>query len=224
MTRSSHLPNDRKQSRSWELLNEARNGDTVAMSRLMRYYQRYLFRIANREFPRTLQGRVGPSDVVQDTLLKLQLCLAKFSGRSEVQLRMWLRRILRNNMESTRRFHMSLRRDVARDRNLRHGRPLRQVPTPSRLSLQEETASVLFKLIGKLPPLQQQILYLRHAKGLTFPEIGQLLDRSDDATRMLWSRVIRDLQKQFGEILSLDIPDVARFMEKDLLRGVARNE
>lgn len=219
MARPTRSLNDLKESRSWELLKEARNGNAVAMSRLVRYYQRYLFEIANREFPRTLRGRVGPSDIVQDTLLKLQLCLSKFSGRSEVQLRMWLRRTLRNNLENTRRFHMSLRRDVARDRRLRYGRPLCQEPTPSRLSIQEETASALFTLIGKLPPLQQEVLYLRHAKGLTFPEIGQLLERSDDATRMLWIRVIRELQRQFEEVFSTDVPQVAKFMGNNSLGG-----
>jgi len=183
------------------LIDGAREGDAVAMARLIRRYYPYLMRIANREFPRRLRGRIGPSDIVQDALLKLQTCFAKFSGASEPQLRMWLRRTLRNCMENARRHHTSLRREVARDRDVQELQKVPRGKSPSRQLLRRELTGAVVDALYAMPPLQQQVLYLRHCEARSFAEISALLNKSPDATRMIWWRGLQFLREQFTDSL-----------------------
>jgi len=202
---------------SWGLLRGARQGNAVAASRLMRHYHEYLLRIANREFPRRLRNRVAPSDMVQDTLVRLQHSLRAFSGRSEPEIRMWLRRTLLNNIESTRRHHSSLKREIARDRCLHDMESLLTETTPSDDALRNDADGVLARILRELPPVHRQVLYYRHAEKLSFPQIGQRINRSADATRMLWSRAIRTLAAQAQDLPDLDIVGFWKGLSRDVL-------
>ena len=65
----------------------------------------YLLFLARREFPERLQGKLGPSDVVQQTLLEACRDLDQFRGESSAELAGWLRRILCNTLIDAIRKH-----------------------------------------------------------------------------------------------------------------------
>ena len=200
------------QDAEWErLLDAARRGSGAARELLMARYRPYLQRVAAEDFPQQLQGRVSPSDVVQDAFVKLQTCMARFEGRSEPQFRMWLRRIVRNELENTRRYHMSQRREVARDCSAKGLAFARVDSTPSQIAMRQEVASALRSFFGEMSSLYQRIIFLRHRKEMSFAEISREVNRTPDAVRMMWWRAVEILRAHFGDQSSsaVDLGDQA---------------
>lgn len=74
--------------------------------------------------------------------------------------------------------------------------------TPEVSALRQETYTELRAHVASLPELQQNILRLRFAHGLTCSEIAQRLNKSHAAIRVMLSRslnLLRDSYQQRGE-------------------------
>src|SRR5215470_13680691 len=61
-------------------------------------YRGYLRALAQIELGRRLQGKVDPSDIVQQSLLEAHQDLAALKGKTEAELVAWLRTILTRNL------------------------------------------------------------------------------------------------------------------------------
>ncbi|MGH9678075.1 MAG: sigma factor, partial [Candidatus Acidiferrum sp.] len=64
-------------------------------------YREYLLLLARTHMADGLRGKVDPSDVVQEAMLKAHKAIAQFRGQNEQQLAAWLRGILANTMANT---------------------------------------------------------------------------------------------------------------------------
>jgi RNA polymerase sigma-70 factor, ECF subfamily len=189
-----------------EALAAARRGSREALGRLLEDCRNYLLLISNREVGADLAGKVGPSDVVQDSLLEAQRDFGRFPGNSPGDLRLWLRRILLNNLvNAARGFRDTAKRDVAREV------PLAEVPadellratggggpTPSRVAAASEEARRVEQALEQLPEPYRDVIRLRHQEGLPFEAIARRLGRTEPATRKLWARAVRQLREQMG--------------------------
>ena len=78
----------------------------------------YLLFLARREFPERLQGKLGPSDVVQQTLLEACRDLDQFRGESSAELAGWLRQILANQVRKAVLYFGRDKRKVTRERSI----------------------------------------------------------------------------------------------------------
>ncbi len=61
------------------------------------------------------------------------------------------------------------------------------VPSPESLYLEQERLTQLYDLMKELPPVQRQVLYMR-LEGLSFRQIGEALDRSENWARVTFFR------------------------------------
>src|SRR5262245_42002691 len=76
------------------LLDAAREGDAVALGKLLELYRQYLALLARLQIGRRLQGKADASDVVQETFLKAHRDFPNFRGKTEAEWMSWLRQIL----------------------------------------------------------------------------------------------------------------------------------
>ena len=150
------------------------------------------------EISNSFRGRVDRSDLVQDVLLKITEKEYGLGAMPPPQQRAFLRRMLVNRVTELIRSHLRLKRDARRERPLE-----REVPGPTATPIAEliwnENQSELTEAMSRLPVDYQTVLRLRHHGGLSFVQIGQTMNRSADAVRVLWGRAVVQLTKQIGE-------------------------
>ena len=96
----------------------AREGQPKALSDLLDAHRNYLRLLAASSLHREMRGKADPSDVVQETLLKVHENFRQFRGTTELEWMAWLRTIL---VRSLTDFQKGFRRDqgnVAREQSL----------------------------------------------------------------------------------------------------------
>jgi RNA polymerase sigma-70 factor (ECF subfamily) len=63
-------------------------------------YRDYLLLLARAQFDERFQGKLDPSDIVQQSLLEAHACSGQFRGTTSGELAGWLRQILVNNLKN----------------------------------------------------------------------------------------------------------------------------
>src|SRR5262245_33097550 len=85
--------------------------DALRGQRLERFRD-YLRLLARLQLDDRLQGKLDPSDVVQQTLIKAHQAMEQFRGQTDAELAGWLRRILANTMtDAARKYQQEIRRE-----------------------------------------------------------------------------------------------------------------
>lgn len=191
----------------------ARQGDDDAFGRLFEEFRRSLLLLAQREMPPAVRGKLGPSDIVQETAVDARCDFHGFRGGTTEECYAWLRSILRNNVvDAVRRYETSQKRQADREIRLASesgdlaGRllPIRHSP-PDNSAIRREEAAMLARVLERLPADYREVLRLRYWDGLSFVEIAARLGRSPDAIRKLWYRAIGRLQEELvGESTERD--------------------
>jgi RNA polymerase sigma-70 factor (ECF subfamily) len=182
---------------------DARGQSREALGRLLETCRDYLLLVANHELASDLRAKAGASDLVQDTFLEAQRDFPQFTGRSLPELRLWLRRILLNNLaDLNRRYRDTELRRLAQEVSLgaddstadAAAQVADDTPSPSGEAIRHEQAAALERALARLPEHYRQVIALRHLENRSFAEIGELLGRTPDAARMLWARAVKELQ------------------------------
>lgn len=208
--RSESTAESRSDAASMDLIQRARAGDDAALSELIDTYRTYLLHVAGREMGPSLNQKLGASDLVQSACLEIQNRFNDFRGESAGEWREWLRRLLVNDVhDARRRFQDAKKRDVARERRLFQSDGAMIDPPADRLSpraeaIAAEESALLNNAMAALPEEYQTVLRLRNWDELSFPEIGQRMDRTDEAARKLWARAVARLQQEVDRLTAGD--------------------
>ena len=176
-------------------LSSTRLMSRAQLPQLLEEHRPLLKRIAEKEVPAYLLARFDSSDVVQETLLKAFHHFDQFAGRTDAEFVGWMRGILLNQIVDTIRHHGRQIRDLARDRSMPAGLKCEKSFTASDLVQKQELSDRLFLALEAMPEDYRTVLRLRHEQGLGFPEIGEQMQRTADAARMLWGRAVVRLAK-----------------------------
>ena len=195
------------------LIDEARQGMSESLGRLLQAYANYVRLVAATEVGARLKVRVSPSDVVQETFLQAHRTFGQFRGRSEGEFLAWLQRILASQLTHLYERHiLAEKRDARREVSLdeigarleRSTARLASVladgaPTPSSEAERHERAVLLADELAELPPDYRQVLLLRNLEGRSFGEVAERMQRSSGAVRMLWLRAVDKLRQQLTD-------------------------
>jgi RNA polymerase sigma-70 factor (ECF subfamily) len=191
------------------LLDQARNGDRVALGDLLGSYAGYLNLLSRVQIGRRLQGKVEPADVLQEVFLQAHRQFPNFRGTTEAELIAWLRRILAGQLAlECRRYLGTKARDVKLEQEL--GAQLDQsadafdrglaasISSPSQRASRREQALLLAEALEKLPDSYREVIILRNLEGLPFNEVAQRMNRSEDSVQKLWVRGLASLRTAMG--------------------------
>jgi RNA polymerase sigma-70 factor (ECF subfamily) len=157
-----------------------------------------------------LRGKVDPSDVVQETLLKAFRNRDQMAGRSEAEQRAWLRTILANTLaDLVRRFLQSRKRNVGLEQSLEEA--VRQSSdrleglladgraAPEDSAERHERLLWLAEGLAALPDEQCQAVQLKHLQGWPVDAIARHMGRSTASVAGLLRRGLEALRKRAAD-------------------------
>jgi RNA polymerase sigma-70 factor (ECF subfamily) len=163
--------------------------------RAIERFRDYLRLLARMHIDPRLRGKLDPSDVVQQTLLKAHLARGQFQGQTSGELAAWLRRILVRTLADAVRDLLRDKRNIARERSLEaaveqsSARLERWLAadqsSPSQHAMQNEQSLLLAEALEALPEAQREALVLKHCQGLTLAETATQMGRSPASVALL---------------------------------------
>jgi len=159
-------------------------------------YRQYLLAIAMAELPARLAGKVGASDIVQESILKGCQNYGSFQGSSPEQLAAWLRAILLNHLANVTKAYSTGMREVTREQPADSRIAASGQLSPSQELVSRELRDQLNAALNRLPAEWRQVFTWRHQENLSFAEIGLRLGKSEDTARRAWARAIRTMQRE----------------------------
>jgi RNA polymerase sigma-70 factor (ECF subfamily) len=172
-------------------------------------YRSYLHLLARTQLGTQLQGKVDPSDVVQQTLLQAHAHRDQFRGETDAERAAWLRKILANTLaEAARRFGQP-GRDVARERSLEatlnessarlEAFLADHESSPSQRAVRHERLLGLATALASLPEDQRVAVELRHLQGCSVATISETMGKSDAAVSGLLRRGLKTLRQALDD-------------------------
>ena len=186
------------------LLGAARAGEPAALGQLFAQLRPYLLLIANETLDPRVVGRVGPSDVVQDTFANACKGLLGFGGATEPEFRAWLRMILERRIANVHRDHLATeKRDANRERRLESGQsgPVQPIDlaapldSPSGQLMAMERNEALDKALQQLRDEEKLVIDLRlEDPPWTWSAIGERIGKQEDAARKVFARALEKLR------------------------------
>ncbi|MGH2443040.1 MAG: RNA polymerase sigma factor [Chloroflexota bacterium] len=156
-------------------------------------YERYRDRIYWYLRTRT-ENSEDAADLLQQVFLQALDKLPQYNPKKGLFVA-WLFGIARHTASNHRRRGRST---VAWDLVPEVLRPA-SLNNPESQVLRNESLEELAVLLQALHPDQRELLVLRYITGLSFAEIGQIIGKSEAASRKKFGRILRDLKEQYRE-------------------------
>jgi RNA polymerase sigma-70 factor (ECF subfamily) len=191
-----------------QLVTLAKDGDEEALNQLCHVYTDRVRWMVRFRLSRELRPKLESMDVAQDVLMRALRGLGDFTYTNEGDLVRWLSRITQNALrDNVDRLHAG-KRDIRKEIPLRaHGQTTGgrrfgvaerlATTTPSVIMSRREDLSKLEKAIDALKPKYREVIILTKIEGLSYGEIGNRLNKSADAVRMLVSSALAELTTIF---------------------------
>jgi RNA polymerase sigma-70 factor (ECF subfamily) len=193
------------------LIERASRGDESAWERLLARDRDRLRRMVALRMDRRLQGRVDPSDVIQEACLDAARRLDEYRNGPPIPFFLWLRLLTGQRLMDEHRRHLGVHaRDAGREVTIHHS-ALPEMPTaalaahllgrltsPSQAAIRAERRIRLQEAVNSMDPIDREILALRHYEQLSNGEVAMVLGLDKSAASKRYARALVRLK----EILS----------------------
>src|SRR4051794_5081219 len=202
-----------------DLIRLAGEGDAGALAELFGRYRKRLRQMVRLRLDRRLQGRVDPSDVLQEAYLDAAEQLPHYLKKPEMGFFLWLRLVAGQRLARVHRRHLgAAMRDAGREVSLYHGampqastaslaaQLLGRVTSASRAAARAEVQMQLQRALNGMDPIDREIIALRHFEELTNAEAAGALDLSAHAASKRYVRALKRLQEILEAIPGLVDP------------------
>jgi RNA polymerase sigma-70 factor, ECF subfamily len=193
------------------LLQRAAEGDEASWGALLTRHADRLRRMVALRMDQRLQGRIDPSDVIQESYLEASRHLAEYLRDPSLPFFLWLRGISGNKLRELHRYHLATQlRDAGREVSIYRGtlpeatsaalaaRLMGHETRPSEAAVRAEVKVRLQEALNSMDPIDREVLALRHFEQLSPAETAQVLGIKEKAGGMRYVRALRRLK----EILS----------------------
>jgi RNA polymerase sigma-70 factor (ECF subfamily) len=189
------------------LLARAVAGDQNGLSALFAMNHDRLRRMVALRLDPRLQGRVDPSDVLQDTYLQAAKRLKEYVNHPDLPFFLWLRFLTANRLGRTHREHLGAqKRNPNREISLNRGHGpaassealarhlLGDDPRPSQEAFRAELRQRIQDSLDMMDILDREVLALRHFEQLSRAEVAALLDITEAAAAKRYLRALARLK------------------------------
>ena len=171
--------------------------------------------MVDRRLDLALRARIGSDDILQDAfelakgkwpefLRRQQSAAQLIASRSTYS---WLYRVVLDSLINASRKHSSGPRDVHREIPLPESSSLQlgcnligRGPGPATLLQQEESRELIRRAMAKLKDSDREVLWMRQGDQLSFSEIGDVLDITENAATVRYARALGRLHQLWQEL------------------------
>ncbi len=189
------------------LVERASAGDERALAELFDRHRHRLRQMVRLRLDRRLQGRVDPSDVLQEAFLDLASELPAYSRKRAIPLFLWMRLVTGQRLMQVHRRHLGVQmRDAGRDVSLFRGRfpqaasaslaaqLMGRLTSAGEAAIRAEIQLLLQESLNSMDELDREIIALRNFEELDNHEAAEVLELSPDAARKRYVRALKRLQ------------------------------
>src|SRR6516164_2983314 len=169
-------------------------------------FRKYLRVLAELHLDRKLRGKLDPSDVVQQTMLRAYSALGEVRDPGPEVLVAWLRRIMARTLADAVKHYERDKRDVALERSLEADLDrsasgfaawlAADQTSPSGRAERNEELLRLVEALAELPELMREVVVLKHCQGWTLPKIAERIGRSVPSVASLLRRGLEELRNR----------------------------
>jgi RNA polymerase sigma-70 factor (ECF subfamily) len=191
-----------------ELLQRVADGDGASWEALLARHRDRLRRMIAFRLDQRVQGRLDPSDVLQEVQLEAWQHLANYLRQPGLPFFLWLRGIAQNKLRELHRHHLGTQmRDACREVSIYRGtlpdatsaalaaQLVGQETRPSEAAMRAEVKVRLQEALNRMDPLDREVLALRHFEQLSPQETAQVLNIKEKAAGMRYVRALRRLKE-----------------------------
>ena len=199
-----------------DLLRRAGAGDSHALAELFARYRSRLRRMVRLRLDRRLQGRVDPSDVLQEAQLEIFRRAGEYAADPRVPPFLWLRLITGQRLTALHRRHLGAQMRSAGQEIALHRGPIPQatsvslaemllgrLTSPTQAAQRAEVRLLLQEALNGMDPLDREVLTLRHFEELSNAEVAQVLGLSKTAASNRYIRALERLREALAGIPGL---------------------
>jgi RNA polymerase sigma-70 factor (ECF subfamily) len=191
-----------------DFLRRAAGGDQESWSALLARHSQRLRRLVAFRMDQRLQGRIDPSDVIQEASLEAWQHLQDYLRDPKLPFFLWLRGIASNKLRELHRHHLGTQmRDAGREVSIYRGtlpeatsaalaaQLLGHLTQPSVAAMRAEIKVHLQEALNQMEPLDREVLALRHFEFLSPRETAEVLGIKEKAAAMRYVRALRRLKE-----------------------------
>lgn len=199
-----------------DLLCRIDRGDEAALVDLFARHRDRLRRMVQLRLDRRLQGRIDPSDVLQEAHLEVARRSGEYVKWPSMPPFLWVRFLTAQRLLAVHRHHFGAQmRDAAQEISLHHGALpqaasvslaemlLGQLTSPTKAARRAELQLRLQEVLNGLEPIDREILTLRHFEELSNGEAAEVLGLSKTAASNRYIRALQRLKEALAGMYGL---------------------
>jgi len=190
------------------LIPPSRTGERRAREELFTELKGYLDVIAERNLALGARQKVGVSDIVQSSFIRVIENFENFRGETSGELKAWIKIIVKNEVNRVHRTYATEKRNSKREVSLSLKSndslaagftPVDTASTPSSGFLKSEQRQKVHEILANLKPDHAEVIRLRNIVSLSYKEIGERMNRSEKSVSQLWYRAMVNFEKRLRE-------------------------
>lgn len=196
------------------LVDQLETGDQQPLADLFSRYRERLWKMVYYRMDHRLQGRVSPSDVLQDAYVDaLERAPHYLERRASMSFFVWLRLIVKQRLVTVHRRHLGAqKRDARQEVALDYGagssaasfslasQLAASLTSPSQVLARAEMLSHIEDALERIEPIDCEILALRHLEELGNDEAAEILGLKKAAASNRYVRALRRLREALANI------------------------